>query len=279
MERRQFIKNTGTILATSALAGLPQILNANTLQEEVEKKVTFESGLASPSIGKYGYYNLTLYPSAINNFKSSSDSKRDLVLKASNETSSSIYNYTIKKVKKIKGLNTTFKVQAKYKSKSANSSEVPKEISKKIYFNIQMNEPITNSSIELQNNKKEKITTLKPKLPKTNSGSGATGCYITTACITAKNLPDNCYELETLREFRDNYIVKTPKGKEWVQMYYLNAPNIVERIDNRSNKQEIYDYIYKNLVTKSVELIENKNYDTAFHFYKDCVTKLDQIIK
>jgi hypothetical protein len=276
MKRREFIQSTGTVLATTALAGLPQILNANSLQEVEEKKVTFESGMSSPSIDGFTYYSLTLYSSVIDNFKSSSKDKRDITFDCFNETGSSVYTYKISKVKKIKGAITSYKVQAKFVSKSENSKDAPKKFRKKLFFNIQLNDPITNSTLEMLDEKKNKITILKPKVPKTNSGGA--GCYITTACVVSKQLPDNCFELETLRNFRDTYIVSIPEGKKWIQSYYNSAPNLVERIDNNENSKEIYTYIYENLVIKSIELVESKNYNDAFHFYKDCVIELDKMI-
>jgi hypothetical protein len=278
MKRREFIQNTGSVLATTALIGLPQILNASNLTQDEEKIVAFESGLKSPAIEQYTYYSLSLYSSIIDNFKNADDSKKNITFDCVSETGSSIYTYKISKVKKIKGRNTTYKVQAKYQSKSANSKDVPKKFRKKLFFNIELNEPLTSSLLEIQDEKKNKITTLKPKVPKTNSGSGGAGCYITTACVVSKQLPDNCYELVTLRGFRDNYIVSIPEGKKWVQSYYNSAPNLVKRINNYENSKDIYNYIYDNLVTKSLELVESKNYDDAFHFYKDCVIKIDKMV-
>lgn len=61
-----------------------------------------------------------------------------------------------------------------------------------------------------------------------NSG----GCFLTTACTEAKGLPDNCIELETLRHFRDNYMMNTPDGKADIAHYYKMAPSIVNAINN-----------------------------------------------
>ena len=45
-----------------------------------------------------------------------------------------------------------------------------------------------------------------------NGGSG--GCYLTTACVVAKNLPDDCEELTALRNFRDTYLRNHENGEE-----------------------------------------------------------------
>ena len=60
----------------------------------------------------------------------------------------------------------------------------------------------------------------------TSSGS----CYLTTACMKHFNVEfdDNCYELQVLRWFRDNFV-----SIEDVNHYYKTAPAIVyERYKN-----------------------------------------------
>ena len=37
-------------------------------------------------------------------------------------------------------------------------------------------------------------------------GDTSGGCYLTSACMYSKGLPDDCYELETLRNFRDTWL-------------------------------------------------------------------------
>jgi hypothetical protein len=37
------------------------------------------------------------------------------------------------------------------------------------------------------------------------------GCFITTACIEAKGLPDYCLEINVMRQFRDEYIKNLPR--------------------------------------------------------------------
>ena len=33
------------------------------------------------------------------------------------------------------------------------------------------------------------------------TGTSSGGCYLTSACVESKNLPDNCHELTVLRQF------------------------------------------------------------------------------
>lgn len=40
------------------------------------------------------------------------------------------------------------------------------------------------------------------------------GCYLTTACVAARGLPDTCTELQTLRAFRDGVLARQPGGQQ-----------------------------------------------------------------
>lgn len=48
-------------------------------------------------------------------------------------------------------------------------------------------------------------------LDERTSSSG--GCFLTSACVKSKGLPDNCYELTRLRWFRDNILAKTDRAR------------------------------------------------------------------
>ena len=88
-------------------------------------------------------------------------------------------------------------------------------------------------------------------------------CFLTTACVNHKNLPDDCEELEKLRFFRDHYMMSHPEGKEMILEYYKIAPLIVNQLDLEANDQ-IYDFIYNNLVLKCISLIEQGKEEYKF---------------
>ena len=96
------------------------------------------------------------------------------------------------------------------------------------------------------------------------------GCYLTTACVQYKGLPDDCYELSTLRAFRDTYIAKIDGGEALIQKYYETAPLIIEKINESPLKDEIYNLTY-DYILSCVDQIENKNYEKALHLYKNMI--------
>ena len=102
-------------------------------------------------------------------------------------------------------------------------------------------------------------------------------CFLTTACVKYKGLPDDCKELTLLRKFRDEYMKKTEEGNALVEQYYEIAPGIVTKIDARADKAEIYEKIYKNILL-CVEKIEANEYEQTFKLYSDMVKELNDLV-
>jgi len=101
-----------------------------------------------------------------------------------------------------------------------------------------------------------------------NSSSNSDGCYLTTACVEAKGLADDCMELETLRDFRDTYIKNMPGGKSEVAQYYKIAPVIVSRINTLPNAKEIWKDVFSELIIPAVGFIKAQENEKAFSLYK-----------
>lgn len=105
--------------------------------------------------------------------------------------------------------------------------------------------------------------------------SGSSGCFLTTACCEYKGLPDDCRELETMRKFRDEYILKQPYGEEMIQGYYEEAPAIVEKIKNSSDSAAILESTYDSIL-KIVDLVEKEKNDEAVIMYTMLLHKLSK---
>lgn len=56
------------------------------------------------------------------------------------------------------------------------------------------------------------------------------GCFLTTAACGAIGLPDDCFELRSLRRFRDRYMSRTAAGRAEIADYYAQAPAIAARL-------------------------------------------------
>ena len=111
---------------------------------------------------------------------------------------------------------------------------------------------------------------------KQNSSSG--GCFITTAVCEILNLPDNCEELEILREFRDTFMTETEERQANVMEYYFIAPKIVEQISLRSNSVEIYKSILENSIQPAISAIKQGKKEVAYTIYSKMVTDLKEFL-
>lgn len=107
-----------------------------------------------------------------------------------------------------------------------------------------------------------------------NDSSGP--CFLTSACVEAKGLPDDCYELTTLRRFRDEYMKQQENGKCEITHYYLIAPAIVDRIKSSADSQRIFEKIYEDLIIPCVRLIERGDYEQAHRKYREYVMMLER---
>lgn len=111
------------------------------------------------------------------------------------------------------------------------------------------------------------------KNPSTGEVQDNGGCYLTSSCINyfKNNFDDNCYELKTLRWFRDNFVLK-----EDIEHYNKTAPIIVFAINNSPNSNALYNYIYDNIISVCVTAIENGNYEFAYKRYKSSILELEE---
>lgn len=99
-------------------------------------------------------------------------------------------------------------------------------------------------------------------------------CYITTAVCESQGKADDCYELETLRTYRDEYLLSSEEGKAVVEEYYNIAPTIVNRIRRAENSSEIYEEIYKAYLSPCIKLIESGENEACKERYMDMVMEL-----
>lgn len=98
-------------------------------------------------------------------------------------------------------------------------------------------------------------------------------CFVTTACVKYYGLKDDCYELQTLRHFRDTYLLKSNKGKRMVSKYYQVAPAIVKSMEADTNNKELFSEIFLQ-IKAACNAIEQHNFEKATTIYKSAVANL-----
>lgn len=99
------------------------------------------------------------------------------------------------------------------------------------------------------------------------SSSGTDGCYLTSACVAAQHMPDDCEELQILRSFRDHYLAKQPGGMEEIEQYYEIAPRIVASINQRADAATIWNCVYEELIAPCVGMIHAGQNEDAHRLY------------
>lgn len=105
----------------------------------------------------------------------------------------------------------------------------------------------------------EKRTSPVPA-PVPNKHKGGSFCFLTTAVCEYYNRPDNCFELEILRNYRDNWLKKQPDGPSLIEEYYKTAPLIVSRLTASENYPEYCRRLWNQYISPCLSLIlENKN--------------------
>ncbi len=67
-------------------------------------------------------------------------------------------------------------------------------------------------------------------------------CFLTAMCVGLVGLPDDCFELRTLRAYRDGPLRAMPGGPEIIAEYYAEAPRIVAEIARRGEGRRVLRY-------------------------------------
>ena len=101
-------------------------------------------------------------------------------------------------------------------------------------------------------------------------------CYITTAVCEYQNKPDDCYELTTLRTYRDEYLMQSEEGRSLVQEYYGIAPRIVWAIGMQPDAGDIYHTLYENYLMPCIHYAEDGENEACKDLYVDMVRGLEE---
>ena len=101
-----------------------------------------------------------------------------------------------------------------------------------------------------------------------NAAGSSDDCFLTSACVRARGLPDDCWELQALREYRDSYLRNRPGGPEEIEEYYRIAPKIVEAVNARPDAREIWEKVYRQMVFVCVNLIQTGKFEKAHEAYR-----------
>ncbi len=103
------------------------------------------------------------------------------------------------------------------------------------------------------------------------AASAGGGCYITTAVCETFGLPDDCYTLQTLRQFRDDFLIRSNVGRAFVAEYYASAPALVEKIRSRVDAREYFRRLHLRFIMPALLAIEHGKPALAFKHYRHMI--------
>jgi len=111
-----------------------------------------------------------------------------------------------------------------------------------------------------------------------NNPEYTSSCFLTTAICDIFGYADNCFGLETLRNFRDTILVNDSKYYGLLAEYEVVGPIISERMYNDSHKNEVADYYFENyLYDIIVNLSTRKDYNEAVDRYVEMVNDMKRM--
>jgi hypothetical protein len=97
------------------------------------------------------------------------------------------------------------------------------------------------------------------------------GCFLSTAACHFKGLPDDCHELESLRTFRDSYLLSSPEGEAMVAHYYSVAPAIAELLTEPAELEQVWQ-----VICRCVAAIQSGHHEQATEEYSAMVSSLEK---
>ncbi len=109
-----------------------------------------------------------------------------------------------------------------------------------------------------------------------NGGFKTKLCYITTAVCNYQGKPDNCYELTTLRKYRDSYLMNSLEGRGLVEEYYEIAPRLVMTMGMFPEKESLYQKLYTQYLLPCIHLIESGRNEECKDLYMNMVLELKE---
>lgn len=103
------------------------------------------------------------------------------------------------------------------------------------------------------------------------------GCFLTTACVDAMGMADDCWVLESARKFRDTFMTETPEKAREIREYYEIAPQVVEGINKRGDAKRIWKRFFWGDIIPFVESIQKSELEKAHELYKKLIKKAKEL--
>ena len=93
------------------------------------------------------------------------------------------------------------------------------------------------------------------------------GCFITTVVVDILGYSDDCYFLNTLRDFRDNILQKNPEYHNLLLTYDAIGPRISKALKEDDNRARISVVVSEYYLIPICRLIKAEDYRGAINAY------------
>lgn len=104
------------------------------------------------------------------------------------------------------------------------------------------------------------------------------GCFLTTAICNIFGFSDNCIGLETLRYFRDTYLINDVKYHKLLAEYEVIGPKISQKMYNDEHKVEVAGYYFENYLYDIItDFIPNGKNTEAIDKYVEMTNDLKRM--
>jgi hypothetical protein len=108
-----------------------------------------------------------------------------------------------------------------------------------------------------------------------NDACTSADCFITTACCEILGLDDDCFELRTLRQYRDRVLARRPDGAAAIARYYELAPRILARLSaNPCSREKVLLSVYARYVLPAAIAAELGINALAYRLYVRMLNRL-----
>ena len=93
------------------------------------------------------------------------------------------------------------------------------------------------------------------------------GCFITTVVVNVLGYEDDCWILNTLRNFRNNVLQKDARYLNLLLSYDVIGPKLAQALRNNENKDEICVLVSQYYLIPMCKFITNEDYTQATNLY------------
>ncbi|MEI9906002.1 MAG: hypothetical protein WDN06_20415 [Asticcacaulis sp.] len=90
-------------------------------------------------------------------------------------------------------------------------------------------------------------------------------------------MSDDCWELRTLRRFRDGPLAQTPEGHALTARYYAEAPRLVDGINARRDAARVWLAAYWTHILPCAVMAHLGLHGTAIAHYSHLFNRLEKL--